>query len=171
MTTPPDDAGLDPSPGADLADAAGWLLLGAAVVVASFGVDRLQDQDVPPFAAPGLLPGLLGIALLLMGGVLLTRSLRRRATTTLVAAREPWGRAALVIVLCVLFGAVLVGHGLPFWLAATIFLTVTILLLQTPPAGEMRFTVRRVIVAVVIGLAAGGAVALLFQQIFLVRLP
>ncbi len=170
---PPADVG-EPraAPKADLADAAGWLLLGAAVVGASLTMDRLESQDVAPFAAPGLLPGLLGIGLLSMGGVLLVRSLRRAADGA--PALPPWAernRAALVIVLCVLFDTVLVGHGLPFWLAAAVFVTVAILLLQVTAAGRRRFDVRTILVAAAIGLGAGGAVTFVFQQVFLVRLP
>ena len=81
-------------------------------------------------------------------------------------AIPPPGRAALVIVLCVLFGAVLVGHGLPFWLAATLYVTASILLLR-----RQRADAKAAAVAALIGLGAGGAITLVFQQIFLVRLP
>jgi hypothetical protein len=78
-----------------------------------------------------------------------------------------------VLGLCVGFGVVLVGHGLPFWLAAAIFVSVAIVTLQAPQraAAGRRLSVRDVIVAIVIGLGAGGAITLVFQQIFLVRLP
>ena len=160
------------SPRADAADALAWLALGAVIVAASLAMDRLENQDVPPFAVPGLLPGLLGVGLLLLGAVLMGRSLRRGALHPAAATpREGWGRAALVIVLCVLFGTVLVGHGLPFWLAAAVFVTVAILLLQPGAAGRPRFGARGVLLAAVIGLCSGGAVTLVFQRIFLVRLP
>jgi hypothetical protein len=160
------------SPRADLADAAGWLLLGVAVLAASLAMDRLGDQDVPPFAAPGLLPGLLGIGLVLLGAVLLTRSLRQgRAVAVTTAPGQQLGRAALAIALCVLFGAVLVGHGLPFWLAAAVFVTVAILLLQRGQPHERRFDIGNILVAAAIGLGTGAVVTVLFQQVFLVRLP
>lgn len=156
----------------DLADALGWLLLGTAIVAASLVMDRLESQDVPPFAAPGLLPGLLGIGLLLGGGVLLARSLRHGPHGIAAAApHEPRSRAALVIALCLLFGGVLVGHGLPFWLAAAVFVTVAILLLQPRQAQGRQSAARNVLTAAAIGLGAGGAVTLVFQYIFLVRLP
>ncbi len=152
-----------------MTDAVGWLLLGAAIVAASLGMDRLESQDVPPFAAPGLLPGLLGIGLVLLGGVLLARG--RGGGDTSVATSRLGGRGLLVVALCVLFGAGLVGHGPPFWLAAALFVTAAILLLQPALAGERRFGPRRILVAALIGLGAGGAVTLVFQQVFLVRLP
>ena len=160
------------SPRSDLVDGAGWLALGAAVLIGSITMDRLADQDVPPYGAPGLLPGLLGIALLLLGGLLALRSLRRGGLSPFVelAAPRAWGRAGLVIALCVVFGTILVGHGVPFWAASTIFVTVMILVLQAPVAGR-RLTATTVAKAVAIGLCAGVAITVLFQQIFLVRLP
>ncbi len=174
--TGPDEEPAEASSRADLVDGAGWLLLGAAVLAGSVGMDRLANQDVPPFGAPGLLPGLLGLLLLLMGGVLLGRSLRRGALSgggPLHLALPPAsGRALLVVALCVAFAAGLVGHGLPFWAAAAGFVTACILLLRQGPAGERRpVDARGVGTALLIGLAAGGVITLVFQQFFLVRLP
>jgi hypothetical protein len=165
------------SPRADLADALVWLGLGGAILVGSLLMDRLEDQDVPPFAAPGLLPGLLGITLLLMGGTLLFRSLRAGGLAGGPAGPPGGllgpapGRAAVVIGLCVLFGGGLVGHGLPFWVAATVFVTASILFLRRGPAGEWHLGLAPVGFALAIGLGAGLVITLLFQQLFLVRLP
>jgi hypothetical protein len=82
-------------------------------------------------------------------------------------------RIALVLGLCVIFGVILVGHGLPFWLAAAIFVSVAIVSLQFPQRRAVGQTtgLRQIASAIVIGLCAGGAITLVFQQIFLVRLP
>ena len=108
------DEPLSP-PRTDLADAIGWAALGVAVLAGSWTMDRLENQDVPPFAAPGLLPGLLGIALVLMGALLAVRSRRRLRLGTGPAAAAGLlgpapGRALGVIALCVLTGGGLVGH-------------------------------------------------------------
>ena len=144
------------------------------MLAASFSMDRLENQDVAPFAAPGLLPGLLGIGMLLLGGVLLARSLRRGAMGGPATTGEalPRSRAALVIVLCVLFNAVLVGHGLPFWLAATLFVTVAVpVLRQGSAGGRQPIDGRSILAAGLIGLCSGLVITVVFQQIFLVRLP
>jgi hypothetical protein len=174
-------AGAEPEggapPRADLADAVVWMGLGVAILAGSLLMDRLEDQDVPGFAAPGLLPGLLGITLLLLGGIMLFRSVRAGGL-----ARGPAGppggllgpapgRAAGLIGLCVLFGGGLVGHGLPFWAAAAMFVTSAILFLRRGPGGEWRLGPRAMGFALAIGLGAGLVITLLFQQIFLVRLP
>jgi hypothetical protein len=78
-----------------------------------------------------------------------------------------------VLGLCLAFGVGLVGHGLPFWLAAAIFVTVAIVSLQyreRKASGE-KLSLRRLITAAAIGLGAGAAITVVFQEIFLVRLP
>ena len=89
------------------------------------------------------------------------------------ADRAELKRLLLVLGLCLAFGVGLVGHGLPFWLAAAIFVTVAILSLQyqqRKSAGE-RLNLRRFVTTAAIGLGAGAVITLVFQEIFLVRLP
>jgi len=169
----------DPRAGAraELVQAGGWFVLGLAVLIASLRMDRLASQNINPYTVPGLLPALLGIAMMLLATLLGLRSWRRgalaagssRRAVDLAVVR----RVALVLGLCVVFGVVLVGHGLPFWLAAAIFFSVAIIVLQAPQraAAGRGLTMRDVVVAIVIGAGAGGAITLVFQQIFLVRLP
>ena len=75
--------------------------------------------------------------------------------------------------LCLTFGVVLVGHGLPFWLAAAIFVTVAILSLQYQQrkSSGAKLSPRAFITAAAIGLGAGIIITIVFQEIFLVRLP
>ena len=40
------------------------IVLGVAVLIGSFTMDRLERQGVNPYTVPGLLPGLLGIAMM-----------------------------------------------------------------------------------------------------------
>ena len=161
----------------ELIQGGGWIALGAAVLIGSLRMDRLESQNINPYTAPGLLPALLGIAMVLLGTLLALRSWRRGALKARHAAFEfdpaAARRVALVLALCVAFGVVLVGHGLPFWCAAAIFVSSAIITLQQPQrlAAGRRLGVRDALIAIVIGLGAGGAITLVFQQVFLVRLP
>ena len=161
----------------ELKQAAGWATLGAAILIGSLRMDRLESQSINPYTVPGLLPGLLGVAMMLLAGLLALRSWRRGALAPGIA-RTPIDpamvrRIVLVLVLCIGFDVALVGHGLPFWLAAAIFVSVAIVSLQRPQrqAAGRSLSLRDVAIAVVIGLGAGGAITLVFQQLFLVRLP
>jgi cadmium resistance protein CadD (predicted permease) len=161
----------------DLIASAVWIVFGAAVLIGALRMDRLESQDINPYTAPGLLPGLLGIVTMLLGVLLALRSWRRRVAHThdieTHAGAAEKKRIALVIALCVAFAAGLVGHGLPYWAAAAIFVSIAILSLQRvqrQAAGES-LTALGVAKAVAIGLGAGIVVTLVFQELFLVHLP
>jgi hypothetical protein len=160
----------------DFLSALGWMALGIAILIGSVTMDRLEKQGINPYTIPGLLPGLLGIAMTILGALLAARSWRPRLLAS--SGKGPVNRAQqkrvlLVLGLCLTFGVVLVGHGLPFWLAAAIFVTAAILCLQyklRKTTGQ-ELTVRGFVSAAAIGLGAGVVITIVFQEIFLVRLP
>jgi hypothetical protein len=164
-------------------DAIVWAILGALILGASLSMDRLESQGINPYTAPGLLPGLLGIAMICLGVLLAFRSVRegalaRRAAghavhAIPVAPGGGHGQLLRVLALCLFFTVVLLGHGLPFWLVGALFVSASILTLQRAQrkAAHARLGWREIATAVVIGLGAGGAITLVFQTFFLVRLP
>jgi putative tricarboxylic transport membrane protein len=80
-------------------------------------------------------------------------------------------RLLLAAGLCVAYGAGLVGRGPPFWLATGLFVFVAILAFrwtELKARGELAKGAA-VAAACAIGTAAG--VTLVFQELFLVRLP
>lgn len=162
---------------ADLRAAWVWMIFGAAVLIASLRMDRLEKQDINPYTIPGLLPGLLGIVTILLGFLLALRSWRRLKVHPDEIVPSTGGaekkRILMVIVLCVGFAVGLVGHGLPYWAAAAIFVSIAILCLQhvqRQAAGE-KLGLRAIAKAVAIGLGAGIVITLVFQELFLVHLP
>ena len=161
----------------DFLSALGWMGLGVAILIGSVTMDRLEKQDINPYTIPGLLPGLLGIAMTILGGLLALRSWRPHLLASRVSGapvnRAEQKRLLLVLGLCLAFGVGLVGHGLPFWLAAAIFVTVAILSLQYQQhkSIDRRSSVRMLVKAAAIGLGAGIVITIVFQEIFLVRLP
>ena len=166
------------TPRADLKDAVGWIVLGAAVLVGSITMDRLEQQNINPVTVPGLLPGLLGIAMILLGSVLGVRSLRRGALhqqggVRSAEEREQARRVWTAIALCCGYGIVLVGHGIPFWLASTIYVTASILVFQrlSRDPEERRLGGKAWAKALVIGAVSSVVTWLVFEMLFLVRLP
>jgi hypothetical protein len=162
----------------DLKDAAGWVALGLAVLIGSITMDRLQGQNINPVTVPGLLPGLLGIAMILLGSALGVRSWRRGALAQVTPAptadqREERRRVWIAIALCVGYGVVLVGHGLPFWLASTIYVTASILVFQriSREPDQRQLGVKAWAKALAIGAGASVVTWLVFEMVFLVRLP
>ena len=165
-------------PRADFKDAIGWVVLGLAVLVGSLTMDRLEQQNINPVTVPGLLPGLLGIAMVLLGSVLGVRSWKRgalhqAATPATALEREERKRVWIAVAMCIGYGVVLVGHGIPFWLASSVYVVTCVLVFQriSPDPAERKLDARSWIKALAIGVIASVVTWLVFERVFLVRLP
>lgn len=162
------------SPRDDVTGGLLWMALGAAILAGSWRMDRLEAQDINPYTIPGLVPGLLGLAMVFFASLMTLRGWRnggfhRTAIRSMVPTAS-YGRLATVLVLCMGFVGLLLGR-IPFWAAASLFVTLSIGVLRW---GELKLSGRLgrgLLQAGVIGVCAGVAVTLVFEQIFLVRLP
>ncbi len=167
------------TPRGDFKDSIFWIVLGTAILIASIRMDRLEAQHINPYTVPGLLPGLLGIAMILLGGILLLRSIVNGGLKPLpphphaAHERERERRIWVVTALCVGYGVVLIGHGIPFWVASTIYVTGSIIILNRMSHNpeHRRQTPKAWLKALAIGLGASVTTHLVFQELFLVRLP
>jgi hypothetical protein len=167
-----------------------WVAFGMAVVYGAWTMDRLQSLGIPPATAPGVVPGLLGIAFVIFGAILLARrqAPADHATEPVIApspdAAAPadtpapvahgefdWRRVALSWLLCITYGGVLLGGGLPYWVLTAAFLFLHVLLLDETSRVPASPTLRRLVIAAVVAPAVATAVMLTFQHVFLVRLP
>lgn len=163
-----------PSARADAVSSAVWLAIGIAVIAGSWQMDRLERQGVQWFAAPGLVPGILGLFIVGAALILVVRSALRLARGGAPAAAEEGaslGRTLLTLALCFAFAVGMVGHGLPFGVAAAIYLFLHIFLLQLPERRAAGEVARGALVAAAVALGVATAVTLVFQELFLVRLP
>jgi hypothetical protein len=163
-----------PSARADVVAGAIWLAIGAAIVAGSWHMDRLERQGVQWFAAPGLVPGILGLFIVGAALIIVVRSIARLARAG--AAGEPaaaWSprRTALTLALCLAFAVGLVGHGLPFGVAAACYLFLHIFLLELPERRANSQVLRGAVLAAVVAAGVATVVTLVFQELFLVRLP
>jgi putative tricarboxylic transport membrane protein len=146
----------------DLVQGAVWALGGGVIVYASWTMDRLERHGAALHTAPGLVPGLLGLVLLALGVVLAVRASRRGIQAERSVAFA-WGNTPLVLVLCLSYAIGLVGRA-PFWLATFLFVTAFIAIFEYPVR-------RRMALAPVYGAATSIVVTVLFESVFLVRLP
>lgn len=161
-------------PFADFLSGIVWLLLAVGIVIMSWQMDRLEHLKVSVYSAPGLLTGILGIALGIMGAILILRSVRDGALQQAELPRfqpgDHW-RLLTGLVLCLIFAIGLIGSGLPFWLAAAIFIAAFVFVFQFDERKTNGTLSRGALLAVVYGLVCGGAIHYVFQELFLVRLP
>jgi hypothetical protein len=169
---------MDPSPQprADLVASALWLALGLLTLQQSWTMDRLEAQGADPWSAPGVVPGIIGAVITLLGLLLLVRSLRQPRPVVGASderAEVASGRRRLLTALglCLLFVFGLLGRGLPFWLAAALFIAAFVLVFTWRERQAASQRARGAAVAAAYGLVMGAAIHLLFQELFLVRLP
>jgi hypothetical protein len=173
MESAPDGA---VSPRADLASALVWTVFGGAVFVAAWRMDRLENLHINRYEIPGLVPMLLGAAIVVLGLMLAARALRQGALGPSGAPleRAPGARRymAAVVGAMLAYSVVLVGHGIPFWLATLLFVSAFIFFFDRGrQAGLGRSKARQALLALAYGAATSAVVTLAFQEIFYVRLP
>ena len=145
------------------------VVFAAGVVAESWRMPRLEHLGVHPMSAPGLTPGLLGLVLLGLSLALLVRSVRQRRL-----ASEPsvdgeagaTGRTLLTLGLTLAYAIGLVGR-VPFWLATGLFVFAFV----GTFGWDKERPVRSLLTAVVMAVVTAVAVTLLFERVFLVRLP
>jgi hypothetical protein len=161
-------------PRTDLYAALLWIVFGGAIAVGAWNMDRLEHLHINRYEAPGLVPGVLGAVIFLLGLVLAMRSIGRGVLHPAFDAgpREGRRRLAWVFATTLLYALVLVGHGLPFWLATFVFVTGFILLFDAERQTALgRDFASRAWRAGVYGACTSAIVTLVFEQVFLVRLP
>jgi putative tricarboxylic transport membrane protein len=147
------------------------MLLGVTTLVESLRMPRFTDIGESPYSAPGLVPGILGVAVALLGLILCSRSV---AALRAGAESEPgeggWLRALAAFSLCGIYAIVLVSR-VPFWLATFLFIVTFILGFEFADPEMRERPIRRIAVGVAIAAVATAAVSYVFQEIFYVRLP
>lgn len=149
-----------------------WIAAGAALFAGGYGMDRLEGQHINPYTAPGLVPAALGAGIFVLGAFLLARSVRSPAgAAEAVSGGASMRRFLLAAVLCVAYAAGLVGRGPPFWLATAVFVFVAILAFRWTELRAEGKLAKGAAVAAACAIGTAASVTLVFQELFLVRLP
>ncbi|MBU8537292.1 tripartite tricarboxylate transporter TctB family protein [Falsiroseomonas tokyonensis] len=161
------------SPRADLYVAAVLLALGLGVMALAWRMPTFVEQSGTGLTAPGIVPGFHATVVAVLAVLLGLRAIRQGALKAGTqragggGGADAW-RLAIAATLGVLYAGVLVGR-LPFWLATALFVFSFTAAFEWSVGPARR--VRRLAEAALLGLATGGIVTLVFERIFLVRLP
>lgn len=147
------------------------IALGVATLAESWRMPRFVETGGNPYSAPGLVPGMLGVAIALLGLILCLRTVHRmRADAEAPPVEGGWLRSVAALGLCAAYAIVLVSR-VPFWLATFVFVLVFILGFEFADPKMRTSPARRVIAGVTVAAVASAAVSYVFQEVFLVRLP
>lgn len=150
------------------------IALGGGVIVESLRMPR--ESGYGTFAAPGLVPGILGAVLAFFGLLLLIRAARAGGWRRESAApadpddKTTVGALAITVGLIVVYAVVLVG-SVPFWLASFLFLFAFVVYFEWQPAAPPKQRARALGTAFAQAAAVAFAVTYLFENIFRVNLP
>ena len=159
-------------PRAELYTAAVLFAFGLGVVALALNMPTFVEQSHTGLTAPGIVPGFYGVVIAGLSVVLGLRALRRGALRegTHAPALEAGDarRLGTAAALGVVYAGVLVGR-VPFWMASALFVFAFTAIFEWERGPEGR--ARRLIEAALIGLGTGIAVTLVFERVFLVRLP
>jgi hypothetical protein len=172
--TPPTDD--EPMVRGDLLSAAIFFSLGLVIVYLSWTMPRLEMRGVHPATVPGLVPGLLGLALSLCGLIMGLQSfakLRRRpgwSSFFKSLVNHETGRVSVAAGLGLIYALILVGL-VPFWLATGLFVFAFILAFEVWLTDAPKPLVKAMLWAAVQAIVVAATVTLVFERGFLVRLP
>ncbi len=155
-----------------------FICIGAFVAFGAWQMPRFQDRGAEIYAAPGLTPGLLGVALAFCGLILALRPAGQAADRTdfwdsVAGTPRDRKRAIAALALTLGYGAGLFGN-LPYVVATGVFVTGFIVVFEVilrPANAAPRRRWPTIAWALGIGLAVALGTQYLFQTLFLVQLP
>jgi putative tricarboxylic transport membrane protein len=156
----------------DLYTAAVLFCFGLGVVALALRMPSFIEQSHTGLTAPGIVPGFHGTVIAVLALLLGARALRRgalgQASSGRALAPGDAPRLAIAALLGTLYAGFLVGR-LPFWAASAVFVFCFTAAFEWGDARRPAW--RRLLEAAALGLGTGLAVSLVFERIFLVRLP
>lgn len=158
---------------ADLWTGLFWIIFGGAIAAHASTMPIPQHLGATTLTGPGLVPGLLGGALVLLGAVLAIRALRGQAIVGPDAPSDPSevsnGRALSALALITLYAASIATRQ-PFVVCTVIFITVFVAVFNWRERA-LADRVKTLLGAAALGLAVAFALEFVFESIFYVRLP
>lgn len=151
----------------DLWGGAGWMVFGLAIVVGAVRMDRFESMGAQLYTMPGFVPGMIGGLVALLGLVLMARGWARRAQEAAEPGEPLLNRRILITLsLTLVYAGLLIGRA-PFWLVTALFVAAFVGVFAPADMPQAR----RAIVALLAGVLTSAVVTLVFQYVFLVRLP
>lgn len=146
-------------------------LLGTSMLIGGFQMDRLESRQIHPASIPGLVPMMLGVALIVCSVLLYYEAQHARSTLDdNDSTSGSWNDLIICALMSCIYAIGLVGW-LPFYLATGIYITSFILYFSRQKLSLPKTRVKTIITALIIGPAAAIAISTLFRFGFLVRLP
>lgn len=163
---------------ADFLTGLGLIVLSLYVIIESWNMPRMEHLRAHPLSVPGLVPAFLAVVILLLGTVLVIRSIRCGghrlgwSRETVRQALRVSGNQRLLLTAALTLGyAVFLVGTLPYWFATGLFIFLFVLLFEGKRGMSFAEWRRCVLGALLVASIASATVTLVFERLFLVTLP
>ena len=155
------------SPAADRITAAVFFALGAAMLYGGYVMDRLEIRQIHPASIPGLVPMMLGVALMVCAGALFRSA---SAGHEGEGGGESWSSLGVAAAWSMVYALGLISR-MPFAVATALYIAGFVLYFRWRERRTRAFGIGTVLFAAGFGVVTSVAVSALFRYGFLVRLP
>lgn len=154
------------------------IVFSVSVVVSSYTMPRLEHRDIDPFSAPGIVPGMIGLILLILALTLFTRSIRAggyrlfSADDSGDAAAHPGaaGRVLLTLFISLVYAVGLLGR-IDYTFGTLIYIFSFIVLFEYRRGVPLLEQKKMFATALLQAVIAAVLITLVFRKLFLVDLP
>ncbi len=148
-----------------------------SVIVSSYTMPRLERRGIDPFSAPGVVPGLIGIILLVLALILFIRSVRHGGYLILPDRSEQKSahrgaalRVGLTLALSLIYAIGLLGH-IDYTSGTLLYIFVFIVLFEYRWGEPVSSQLKVLGYALLQALIASLLISIVFRKLFLVDLP
>lgn len=164
---------------ADLVTGLVLVAFGLGILMEAIGMPRFETRRINPWTVPGLVPGFLAVIIAALGVALALRSVfpaalrapaPEPAADELADIRAARLRLFTCFGICLIYAVGLVGR-IPFWLATGLFVFAFVAAFEWRWGDTPSGRARKLGIAAILAGAAAILVPLLFERLFLVRLP
>ena len=150
-----------------------------SVIVMSYTMPRLERRNIDPFSAPGVVPGMIGIVLLLLALILFFRSVKRGGHRIFHKqsnqADEGHLQGAATRVLFTLFISLVYAIGFlgrfDYSIITALYIFTFICLFEFKAGVGLWAQKRMILFAIIQAVVASVLITMVFQKLFLVDLP
>ncbi|QEN09672.1 tripartite tricarboxylate transporter TctB family protein [Oceanispirochaeta crateris] len=154
------------------------IIFGITVTWMAIKMPRLEEKGINPYTAPGVVPGILGVVILLLSLIMFVRTIRHsdflpkieKGNVKNLIKDEGTIRLMVSLALCLVYALVLVGN-IPYVLATFLFVFGFILCFDMKFDKIEKSRKKIIIVAFIEAIISSAVISAAFQYLFLVDLP
>ncbi|MFH2131153.1 MAG: tripartite tricarboxylate transporter TctB family protein [bacterium] len=165
-------------PKADFVTSIFLICFGISIVVQSYFMPRFEEIEADPHSAPGIVPAILGVVIIVLSVIVLLKSVKKKGyhleinTTSLshFLGDKSTKRLLVTLFISIIYGLALVGN-IHFVLASFIYVLSFIILFEYQPSVALTKQWKVVIFAFVQAALVSVIIGAVFRYLFLVDLP